>query len=166
MQADYGNSSAHLFLANSYNALRDPNQVELRYETAWLNEYLLANLLAPVGAGLLSPTISQQEYSRLFERNRLGVASSTEYLSRGAWTQAGAQYGTIGTFAYSAETFYRTDPGQRANNDMEMLTLDFKAKQQLTSRDSVYAQVITYDANFGDVTRYLRSHQCSSWFPR
>src|SRR6185436_7067674 len=84
---DYANYSAHLFLANSYDQLRDPKQINLRYETPWLNEYLLANLLAPVGAGTLSQTVSQQEYSKLFERDRLGVVSSTEYFSHGEWLQ-------------------------------------------------------------------------------
>ena len=68
---------------------------------------------------MLSPTISQQEYSPLFERDRLGVVSDTEYLSRGAWTQSGAQFGTYENFSYDVEGFYRTDPGQRVNNDVE-----------------------------------------------
>src|SRR5207253_8046809 len=72
---DYGNYSAHLFLANSYDALRDPKQINLRYETPWLSELLIANLLEPVGAGPLSQYVSQQEYSRLFETNHLGVSS-------------------------------------------------------------------------------------------
>lgn len=154
VQADYANYSAHLFLANSYDQLRDPNQVELRYETAWLNEYLLANLLAPAGAGVLSPTISQQEYSPLFERDGLGVVSSTEYLSRGAWTQAGAQYGRYASFAYSLEAFYRTDAGQRPNNDLEQRTLDVQLKQQITSQDHVYLQAITSDSGSGDLAQY------------
>ncbi len=48
---DYANYSAHLFLANSYNQLLDPNEIALRYETAAENEYLLANLLSPAAAG-------------------------------------------------------------------------------------------------------------------
>ena len=40
---------------------------------------LIANLLAPVEAGTFSQAVSQQEYSRLFERNRFGLVSSTEY---------------------------------------------------------------------------------------
>ena len=71
MNYDYANYSAHLFLANSYTELSDPNLINLRYETPAENEYLLANLLAPVSAGTMSPTISQQEYSPLFERDRL-----------------------------------------------------------------------------------------------
>jgi hypothetical protein len=152
---DYGNYSAHLFLANSYNELRDPNLINLRYETPAEVEYLLANLLAPVGAGTLSPTVSQQEYSKLFERDRFGVVSSTEYLSRGAWTESGAQYGTFGNFSYSLEAFYRTDNGQRVNNDVEQRQLSIQIKQQLTPQDSVYLQAIHYDAGGGDLAQYF-----------
>ena len=102
---DYANYSAHLFLANSYYGLSDPNMINLRYETPAENEYLLANLLAPVSAGTMSPTISQQEYSPLFERDRLGVVSDTEYLSRGAWTESGAQFGTYENFSYAVEGY-------------------------------------------------------------
>lgn len=41
VDADYANASAHLFLAHSYNALRDPRQADLRYETAWFGEFLM-----------------------------------------------------------------------------------------------------------------------------
>ncbi len=125
---DYANYSAHLFLANSYNALRDPRQINLRYETPWLSEYLVGNLLAPVGAGALSQTVSQNEYGRLFERNRLGVVSATEYLSRGDWTQSGAQFGTWGNSEYALEAFYQSRNGQRVNNDLEQLTLGLQFK--------------------------------------
>ena len=75
MNYDYANYSAHLFLADSYNELRDPNEINLRYETPAESEYLVANLLAPVSAGPLSPTISQGEYSRLFAHDGFGVVS-------------------------------------------------------------------------------------------
>jgi len=152
---DYGSYSAHLFLASSYNQLRDPNQINLRYETPTLTEYLLANLLAPVGAGTLSPAISQQEYSKLFERDRFGVVSSTEYLSRGAWIQSGAQYGIFGNSSYSLDAIYRTDPGQRPNNDFEQRQLSLEVKQQLTPQDSVYFQALHYEAEAGDLVQYF-----------
>ena len=109
---DYANYSAHLFLANSYIALSDPNLINLRYETPAENEYLLASLLAPVSAGSISPAISQQEYSRLFERDGFGLVSSTEYLSRGALN--GAEFpairlaGNSGNFSFIdfTEIFY------------------------------------------------------------
>ena len=103
VEADYANYSAHQFLANSYNGLRDPQQVNLRYETAWLSEYLMANLLAPVGAGTLSPMVSQQEYSRLFEQNGVGLVSATEYASRGDWVQSAVQHGEFGHTGYALE---------------------------------------------------------------
>jgi tetratricopeptide (TPR) repeat protein len=68
---DYANPSAHLFLADSYYDLRDPTQFNLRYETVWFNELLLANVLAPVGGGRLAQGVSQQEYSKLFEADGL-----------------------------------------------------------------------------------------------
>jgi tetratricopeptide (TPR) repeat protein len=151
---DYANYSAHLFLADSYNALRDPNEINLRYETPAESEYLVANLLAPVSAGPLSPTISQGEYSKLFARDGFGVASSTEYLSRGAWTQSGAQFGTFGNFSYDLEAFYRSDPGQRVNNDIEQRQLSLSLKQQLTPQDSVYLNIQQYEAEFGDLPQY------------
>jgi tetratricopeptide (TPR) repeat protein len=151
---DYANYSAHLFLANSYIELSDPNKINLRYETPTENEYLLANLLAPASAGMLSPTISQQEYSPLFERNRLGVVSSTEYLSRGAWTQSGAQFGTFENFSYDVEGFYHSDPGQQVNNDIEQRQLSAALKYQFTPQDTVYLQVKQYEANGGDLNQY------------
>ena len=151
---DYANYSAHLFLANSYAQLSDPNLINLRYETPTENEYLLANLLAPVSAGTMSPTISQQEYSPLFERNRLGVVSDTEYLSRGAWTQSGSQFGVFDNFSYAVEGFYRTDPGQRVNNDVEQRQLSGTFKVQATPQDTVYLQVKQYEANSGDLAQY------------
>lgn len=158
---DYGNYSAHLFLANSYRGLRDPNRINLRYETPALNEYLLADLLAPVSAGALSPAVSQHEYSRMFERDRLGVISTTEYLSRGAGTQSGAQFGTFGDFNYSLDAFYRSDPGRRVNEDIEERQLSFTTKYQLTPQDSISLRVQTYKAQGGDLAQYYSPDMAS-----
>jgi Flp pilus assembly protein TadD len=152
---DYANYSAHLFLANSYDQLRDPNRINLRYETPAESEYLIANLLAPVGAGTLAQSISQQEYSKLFERDRFGISSSTEYLSRGAWIEKGAQFGTFGNRSYAFEGLYRSDPGQRPNNDFEETELRLHLKQQITPQDTVYLRAISYEAEGGDVIQYF-----------
>jgi Tfp pilus assembly protein PilF len=159
---DYANYSAHLFLANSYDQLRDPNRINLRYETPAESEYLIANLLAPVGAGTLSQSISQQDYSKLFERDRFGVVSSSEYLSRGAWTERGAQYGTFGNSAYSFEGFFRNDPGQRPNNDFEETELHLQLKQQLTPQDTVYFRAIYRNSEGGDVIQYSDPSQANT----
>jgi hypothetical protein len=151
---DYANASAHLFLANSYDALRDPNLFNLRYETPWFSEQLLANLLAPVGGGNLSPTVSQQEYSRFFAGNNLGVFSSTEYLSNGDWVQQASQFGTIDNTGYSLDVTYRSLNGWRPNNDLEDLNLGLRLKQQITDKDSVYFEAGYVDRSSGDLAQY------------
>lgn len=148
---DYANAAAHGFLAHSYNALRDPHQVNLRYETAWFSEYLLANLLAPVGAGPLSQTLSQNEYSKLFERDGLRVANETLWTSNGDWLERGAQTGQFGNFEYALDAYYRSEVGQRPNADLEQLALDATVKQQLGLADTLFLQTVYYDAESGDV---------------
>jgi tetratricopeptide (TPR) repeat protein len=152
--ADYSIYSSHLFLANSYNALRDPGLVNLRYETPAVSEYLVANLLAPVGAGILSPHVTQQEYSKLFERDRLGFSSTTEYLSRGDWYQAASQFGTFGNSSYAVDFEYRSENGQRPNNDLEQVLGSIKFKQQLTAKDDVFVQGVYSYTRSGDLRQF------------
>jgi Tfp pilus assembly protein PilF len=161
---DYANSSAHLFLANSYDALRDPKLINLRYETPWFSELLVANLLMPVNGANLSQNISQQEYSKLFSTDGLGVFSSTEYTSQGDWIQSGSQYGVFGNSSYSLDAYYRTEVGQRPNNDLEQLSLAARFKQQLTEKDSIFLQVGYFNAESGDVAQYFYQTNASTTF--
>src|SRR5260370_41579921 len=103
---DYGNYSAHLFLANSYDALRDPKLINLRYETPWFSELLVANLLAPVGGGTLSQSVSQQEYSRLFASNGFIICSSTDYSSHGDLPQSGSGNGVFSHCTFPTLSLY------------------------------------------------------------
>jgi len=151
VEADYANYSAHLFLANSYFGLRDPNLFALRYDTPAFSEYLIANLLAPVGAGTLSPTLSQSEYSKLFERDGFGVVADTEYLGRGAWTVSGSQFGRFGNSAYALEGKYRTDPGQWRNGEVEQRELSLQWKQQVSPSDTLWLRVADFESDGGDL---------------
>lgn len=151
VEADYGNYSAHLFLANSYFQARDPNLFGLRYDTPAFSEFLLANLLSPVGAGTLSPTISQSEYGKLFERDRGGVIANAEYLSRGAWTVSGSQFAQWNNSAYAFEGAYRNDPGEWRNGDIEQRELAFQWKQQLGPSDSLWLRVAEFEGDSGDL---------------
>ncbi len=150
VSADYGNHAAHLFLANSYDAMRDPNRINLRYDSVAESEYLIANLLAPVGGGLLAQSVSQQEYSRLFEKDRVGVTASAEYLSRGTWTEQGAVHATYQNSAFLLEGLYRSDAGQERNGDVEETELRLHLKQALTRQDSLYFRVGTDEVEGGD----------------
>ena len=151
---DYANYSAHLFLANSYAELTDPNLVTLRNETAAFSEYLLANLLAPVGASTLSRAISQQEYGKLFERDRFGISARTFYSSQGDWQMEGSQFGTFGNTAYAVDGIYRSFNGTRHNHDLEQNVLSAQFKQQLTPQDAIYFQAIRDESKSGDLAQY------------
>jgi Tfp pilus assembly protein PilF len=153
--ADYANYSAHLFLANSYEAQRRASLSSLRFEAPAINEYLVASLLGPASGQLLAQPITQLEYSRLLEEDRLGLLANTEYFSRGAWHHSSAQYGTIGRSSYSIEAEYRSEPGERPNQDLEIRQLEAKFKQQLTPQDSVYLHVLDYRANGGDPLQHF-----------
>src|SRR5207253_6806002 len=113
--ADYSNPSAHMFVSDSYNVLRDPARVNLRYETPWFSERLLAYLLGPIGSTPLSQNISQQEYSRLFEANRLGLSSFSEYRTDGQYYEQASQFGTFGGTSYALDPDYRQNNGVRPN---------------------------------------------------
>lgn len=155
---DYANFSAHQFLANSYDAFRDPRQINLRYETPWFSELLMANLLAPVGAGNLSEFSAQQANSRLFQQNHFGVSSDTEYLSHGDWLERGSQFGTIGPATYALDAEYHSERGWRVNNDLEQFTGSVRAKDQITPQDSILVEGIYYDSKFGDVAQYYNQY--------
>ncbi|HTD65359.1 MAG TPA: TonB-dependent receptor, partial [Candidatus Limnocylindria bacterium] len=158
---NYANFSAHQFLANSYTALRDPKQINLRYEAPALSEYFIASLLSPVGATPLSQTVSQQEYTRLFDRDHFGVASSTEYFSSGDWVQAGSQYGRYGNMDYSLDAFYRTDKGQRPNNDLERTEFAGRFRQQITPQDTLYFEAQRSESDSGDLAQYYNQTNAS-----
>ncbi|MSU59586.1 MAG: hypothetical protein EXS35_15705 [Pedosphaera sp.] len=161
VNADYANFSSHLFLSSSFDALRDPKSINLRYETPWFSELLVANLLAPVGGGNLSQNVSQQEYARLFEGRHHGIFSATEYSSQGDWRQSGSQYGTFEHTAYSLDAFYQTLNGDRPNNDVEQLNLTARLKQDVTDKDSLFVQLAYFEQEAGDVAQYYNQNSAS-----
>jgi tetratricopeptide (TPR) repeat protein len=154
VDADYSTASSHLFLANSYNALRDPKRINLRYETPWFNELLLANLLSPVGGGPLSQYISEQEYSKLFEADGLGLSLTGTYFSTGEIRGIASQFGTFGNVSYSLDTEYQYDPGQRPNNEITRSESYGQVKLQLSLQDTVFFQTKYQDVRQGDLLQY------------
>ena len=148
---NYSNASSHLFLANAYNALRDPNRINLRFETPWFNELLLANLLSPVGGGPLSQFVSEQEYSKLFEADRFGISSTTEYLTDGKIREVASQFGIFGNFSYSVDANYYHDNGRRPNNEIDLLEVYAQAKYQITPYDVLFVQTKFQDVEQGDL---------------
>jgi Flp pilus assembly protein TadD len=155
---DYGNYAAHQFLANNYDALRDPQQINLRYETPWFGELIMSDLLSPVSAGNLSDFSSQQQYARLFEQNHFGLSSDTEYLSRGDWLERASQFGTHDDVTYAIDDEYRSENGSRVNNDLQQNSASAKAKVQLTPQDSLFVEGSYYYSRFGDTAQYYNQY--------
>jgi hypothetical protein len=102
---------------------------------------LVANLLAPVGAVSLSQNVSQQEYSRLFEGDHIGLYNDTQYSSRGDWVENASQYGNEGNTGFAFDEYYRTENGFRVNNDLQDIQFTAKFKQQLTPDDSLFFEI-------------------------
>ena len=151
---DYASAPAHLFLSNSYDALRDPSRILLRYESAWSSELLLANLLSPVGGGSLSQFVSQQEYSKLFEKDGLGISSLTEWSGDGKFLERASQFGTYGNLSYALDAEYYYDNGLRPNNKLSRTEVYATFKLQLGSQDSLFFQIKPYfDFEGGDLSQ-------------
>lgn len=151
---DYANASAHLFLSDAYNDLRDPTQFNLRYETVWFNELLLANLLSPVGGGRLSQEVSQQEYSKLFQQDGLDLASSTDVRSDGMYHEQASQFGTFGNTSYAIDLDYHHNDGIRPNNGLGDFEWDTTIKQQVTPKDTALMLMQYQDYHSGDNFNY------------
>src|SRR5262249_33476102 len=162
VSSDYANYSAHLFLANSYARQRDPNSSNLRYETISLSEYLIAELLSPVGASSLSPYVSQQEYSRLFEREGFGISSGTQYSSQGDWQEHGVQYGAFAHFDYSFDAYYASQNGQRPNNDFTLRSFAPAARVQVSPQDTIFFQAVSTEFESGDLSQYYDSNSVNT----
>jgi hypothetical protein len=118
VNSDYANYSTHLFLANSLNLLRDPNQVNQRYESAWFSEYLLANLLAPP-----PPEHSPKPFPTRNTPGSLKVTNSPSPQqlpgeSRRVFAKSGPLR-SLEEHGYSVEMSYRKDNGWRPNNELE-----------------------------------------------
>ena len=151
---DYANYSAHLNLASSFDALRDPSRFNLRHESEWFNEHLLSVLLAPVDGSSLSQNLSQQEYSRAFVADRFGGASTTDYQSSGEFHQLASQFGVFGRTGYAVDLDFLDRNGVRPNNDLSRLDLALRVKEQLGSRDSVLLMAGYQDYESGDQFQY------------
>jgi Flp pilus assembly protein TadD len=159
---DYSNPSAHLFLADAFNAMRDPTRFGLRHETVWFNELLLANLLSPVDAGVLSPNLSHQEFTRLFARDGLRWSSFGEARSDRQFRQLATQSGVWGGTAYALDLDYQYNEGTRPNNDLERTEIYVQGKQQIGPQDAAMLLLKFQEYSSGDNFQYLDPAEANS----
>lgn len=149
--SDYLNPSAHLFLSNSINALRDPRRVSLREESPWFNELLIANLLSPAGTDLLPQNISQQEYTDLFPVKRFNFTNRTNFRSDGEFLSTGTASTRSGKTSIALDYEIFTADGYRSNQDTERYTGYLQMKHALSARDSVYMNLKFEELESGDL---------------
>lgn len=147
----YLNFSGHLFLANSYQSLQEANRFDLRYETARKSELLVANLLAPPGAGNLSQVLSESDHLRFFDQKPIGFSSLTSYSSRGDWSETATAFGSIKGLSYALDTVYQSSNGQRLNNESEQRDIVLTLKQRITTDDEAYLQIGSLRSKAGDI---------------
>lgn len=148
--ADQTDYAAHAHLAGTLDALRDPTRFNLRHETEWFNEHLLATLLSPVSAGSLSQYLSRNDYPKLFDRNGLQFASTTEFLSRGEWREVAAQSGTLDNFGYALDLDSQFRAGDHGARDLSRIEWYARAKAVLTRKDTLLLLTKYMDYDTGD----------------
>jgi tetratricopeptide (TPR) repeat protein len=158
---DYANYSAHLNLASTFDELRDPTRFNLRYESQWFNETLLAGMLAPPGAASLSENLSQQEYSQLFSRERIGLQNTSEYFGSGEFRSTTSQYGAVDGFSWALDLYDQFKRGIRVNNQLSQIDWDTHLKYQITPQDSIYVMTTYEDYNAGDQFQYYDQNEAS-----
>lgn len=150
---DYTDFSGHLFTARALQSREDPAGFDLRWETARQAELLVANLLAPPGAGNLSRVLSQQDHLRAFGLAPLGVSSLTEYHSRGDWEQRGSVFGQWSGLAYAVDTQYRSLRGQGPLQGQENFRSSAQVRFDLGPSDAILIQTAVGEGNAEDVAR-------------
>ncbi len=153
VESDYTNPTAHLFLSNAFDAIRDPNRISLRNETPWFNELLLGNLLSPVGGGPLSQFVSQQEYSKLLEQDGIGGSFTSDLRSDGEHRSIASVFGSSGDFGFGLDANYRHDSGDRFNSDSEIKELYGQFKWQPTPDDVFYFLGKWAENDSGDLSK-------------
>jgi len=164
VEESYSDFAGHLFLADSLAQQEDPQRYDLRNETARESEQLVANLLAPSGGGNLSQLLSQQDRLQYFDLRPFGVSSLSAYDSHGNFNQAATAFGSVGDFSYAFDAQYISQNGDRLNNKLEDRQFSVQAKQQITSRDSLYLQVGYFRGDNGDVAPYYDPNSASPSF--
>jgi tetratricopeptide (TPR) repeat protein len=160
LAADPGNYSAHRFLADSYAALP-------RHEIARVSELLQSQLLQPININPVQPHLAESkpfiaigagpanasfnEYTPLFNRDRLALTASGVAGGNSTWGDEITQSGVLGKLSYSIGQFHYETDGFRENNDQEQDIYNFFAQMSLSHDTSVQAEYRYKEVYKGDL---------------
>jgi tetratricopeptide (TPR) repeat protein len=161
LNVDPANYSAHRFLADTYAS-------RPRHEIARVSELLQAQLLQPINIRPVQPQVatsqlfvlsslaltspSYDEYSHLYERNRLSLLATGIAGSNSTLSDELALSGVLGPLSFSAGQFHFETDGFRQNNDLRHDIYGVFVQLSVTPRTSVQAEYRSNDSESGDLT--------------
>ena len=160
VNADPASYSAHRFLADAYSLLP-------RHEVARVSELLQSQLLQPINLNPVQPQMAEaqlhilretgpanptfNEFTPLFERNRLGLLANGVVGGNGFLGDEVVQSGVWGGFSYSLGQFHFETDGFRPNNQQEIDIYDAFFQVSLTPSTSVLLEVRDSLTDKGDL---------------
>jgi len=166
VNTDPTNSSAHLFLADSYSALP-------RHEIARVSEVLQAQLLQPVNAAPVHPakaegnlllaasgpaTASFNEYNALFNRNQTNVVVSGMVGEQDTNNAEAIVSGLYGKTAFSAGVYHFETDGFRDSAYQEDDIANLFVQHDFSPDTSVQAEYRSRETEYGDIRQKFHEH--------
>ncbi|MDH5355932.1 MAG: TonB-dependent receptor, partial [Gammaproteobacteria bacterium] len=166
VNTDPTNSSAHLFLADSYSALP-------RHEIARVSEALQAQMLQPVNAAPVNPTkaegklllaasgpaaVGYNEYNALFDRNQTNAVISGMVGEHGTSSTEAIVSGLYGKTAFSAGIYHFETEGFRDSAFQEDDIGNLFVQHDFSSATSVQFELRSRETEYGDLTQKFHDH--------
>ncbi|NLI80879.1 MAG: TonB-dependent receptor [Deltaproteobacteria bacterium] len=160
LSLDPANFSAHRLLADSYSVLP-------RHEIARVSELLQAQLLQPLNINPVQPQLAESrllmpgtlgpseatvnEFSALFNRNRLAFLASGVAGEHETFGEEVVQSGLWGPFSYSLGQYHYESDGFRPNNGIKKDLYNAFAQVDVTPQTSVQAEYRYAVSDEGDL---------------
>ncbi len=159
--ADPGNHSAHRFLADTYAGLP-------RHEISRVSEMLQAQLLQPININPVQPQLAESgfnvfkgsgpaglsfnEFTPMFNRNRLGLIASAICGNNETFGDEVVQSGVLGKFSYSIGQYHYETDGIRENNDHEIDLHNLFIQARPWHHTSFMAEYRSSEREYGDLS--------------
>lgn len=160
LHTDPANYSAHRFLADSYSVLP-------RHDIAKVSELLQSQLLQPINILPVKPELAEgslfvpegagpmnssfNEFSQLFNRNRMALYAGSVVGGNSTWAEEVVPLGVWEKLSFSLGQFHYETKGFRENNDQDQTIYNAFAQVSLSPKTSVQAEYRYADKENGDL---------------
>ncbi|WP_300463733.1 FecR domain-containing protein [Desulfobacula sp.] len=161
LHTDPANYSAHRFLADSYSIVP-------RHDIARASELLQSQLLQPVNILPVKPDLAEgslfvmeesgsanpsfNEFSQMFNRNRMTLNASSVVGGNSTWAEEIVPSGVWDKLSFSLGQFHYETRGFRENNDQDQNIYNAFAQVSLSPKTSVQAEYRYTDQENGDLS--------------